>query len=279
MLRLPFVVGVALSLAPVSAHAQMYGCGGNGSDAPGVLFLVDQVTGEQTEIDDVVSPGGLTGLAFDASGNLYGSTIGGMGSTSTLVRIDPQTGALLQTVGAITAPGEGPISIGDLATQPGTGLLFGIRSFADEQGAGGEVYTIDPATAVATFRGDTPGSDGGSLAFAPEGSLFQGARTATSNLVERVDPTTLAVLESKAFATFFDGLAIRPGDGAIFGTGSEGVHRIDFTAGTQATLFPGPMDGSMSDLAFVPEPEGAAAGACALAALARFRSRRRCANG
>jgi MYXO-CTERM domain-containing protein len=39
------------------------------------------------------------------------------------------------------------------------------------------------------------------------------------------------------------------------------------------------MDGSMSDLVFVPEPDGAAAGACVLAALARLRSRRRRANG
>ena len=52
-----------LSLAPLAAAEGMYGCGGNGSDTPGVLFLVDETTGAQTEIDDVVTPGGLSGLA------------------------------------------------------------------------------------------------------------------------------------------------------------------------------------------------------------------------
>jgi sugar lactone lactonase YvrE len=269
MHRLTWALGFALSLTPVSAGAQefLYGCGGNGSDSPGALFLVNQVTGAQTLIGDPVSPGGLSGLVFDASGNLWGSTIHGNGTTSTLVRIDAQTGALLDTVGAITVPGEGPISIGDLALEPGTGLLWGVRSFADQQAQGGEVYTIDPETAVATFRGDTPGSDGLALGFAVNGALFQSSAALPDTNIERVSTTTLAVLETKTFPTFFDGLAVRPSDGAIYATGDGTMFRVDFAAGAQTELLPGPESGSMSDLAFIPEPACLFADLSALAAL------------
>ena len=271
MPRPALAIGLALCLLAAHARAQepMYGCGGNGSDAPGVLFLVDPTTGAQTEIGDPVTPGGLSGITFDALGNLYGSTIQGSGTTSTLVRIDPATGALLQTIGAITVPSEGPISIGDLAFEPGTQTLWAIRSQADDQQRGGEIYTLDPTTAVATLQGAVPGTDAASLAFGPDGSLFQGAGfpgTSTQG-VQRLDPDTLDVLDTRAFATFFDGLAVRPSDGTLFATGDGGVHRLDFAAGTQATLFPGPSAGSMSDLAFLPEPDGWAAGLAALAAL------------
>jgi sugar lactone lactonase YvrE len=275
---LPWVFGLALSLTPVSASAQqLYGCGGNGSDSPGALFLVNQVTGGQMLIGDPVTPGGLSGIVFDASGNLWGSTIHGDGTTSTLVRIDAQTGTLLDTVGPITVSGEGAISVGDLAFEPATQLLWAVRSFADDQERGGEVYTIDPDTAVATFQGDTLGSDGLALGFAAGGALFQSSNSASSTNIERVSTTTLAVIETKPFAVFFDGLAVRPSDGVIYATGNQAVYRVDFATGGLAELFPGPGSGSMSDLAFfVPEPTAWVGGLAALGALGlASRDRRR----
>jgi mannose/fructose/N-acetylgalactosamine-specific phosphotransferase system component IIC len=70
---------------------------------------------------------------FDISGTLYGTTISGMlgtGRFSTLVRIDPATGAQIGPAVTITA-GTQPISITDLAVQPGTNTLYGTCFFND----------------------------------------------------------------------------------------------------------------------------------------------------
>ncbi len=98
-------------------------------------------------------------MAFDSTGALFGSTIG-IGTppiTSTLIRIDPNTGALLSTIGPITdGPGGLPIGVADLAVQPGTDLLFGVRAPTDLHGGPGRLYIIDKTTGVGTFLGTTP---------------------------------------------------------------------------------------------------------------------------
>ena len=69
----------------------------------------------------------LSGLAFDSTGALYASTVRGDAPpiTSTLIRIDPDTGALIAAIGPITdGPGGPAIAISDLAVQPATGTPF-----------------------------------------------------------------------------------------------------------------------------------------------------------
>src|SRR5262249_12721220 len=136
---------------------RLYGGNGNAGINTGSLVTLNQATAAGTFIADTIEPGGLTGLAYDAATDPFlGSTIrypSGQAS-SVLVRIDPNTGALLSAIGAITAgPGGPAISIGDLAIQPGTGILYGVRSNAG--GGGGLLYTIDKTTGVATFVGNT----------------------------------------------------------------------------------------------------------------------------
>src|SRR5207342_2920734 len=91
---------------------------------------------------------------------------------SNLIRINPDTGATISS-SPITAGGVG-ISIADLAMQPGTNILFGLRSPGDQGGGEGLLYTINKTTGVATLVGNT-GDFFGSIAFAPNGTLYMSA--------------------------------------------------------------------------------------------------------
>jgi hypothetical protein len=109
--------------------------GGNGNSSvpnPGALITINQTTGISTLVGTPAGAGGLSGLAFNASGDLYGSSSGGRGSTSSLIRIDPATGASLGAVNIHVITGN--ISIGDLSFRSGTNVLYGMRSQADNLG-------------------------------------------------------------------------------------------------------------------------------------------------
>src|SRR2546430_3821858 len=84
--------------------------------------------------------------------------------SSNLIRINPNTGALISSVGI--SDGLNGISIADLAVSPVTGLIYGIRSVQDGFGGFGSLYTINPTTGLATLLGNT-GHFFGSIAFAP----------------------------------------------------------------------------------------------------------------
>jgi hypothetical protein len=231
---------------------------GNGSFNAGSLLEVSQTTGFGTFIADPVTPGGLTGLVYDpSSGFFLGSTIQGFGSTSKLVRIDPVTGALLATIGQIKdGPGGPAISIGDLAIQPGTSVLYGVRSNADGTGNGGMLYTIDKATGVATFVGNTNAGAGGGISFAPDGTLYQAAFNFFFDFtsLNEISPVDASRISTIPISGYFDGLAVRPSDGLLFaapGGPSDATFTIDpATGATTIVGFTG--QGGPSDLAFAP---------------------------
>lgn len=113
-------------------------------------------------------------LAFDASGRLFAATTCPdfpegypsceFSSPSVLVELDPVTGALVRTIGAVTdASGSQPI-IASLTAQPGTSLLYAVDLFATG------IWTIDESTALAT-RLPSP-ARGIALAFGPDGTLY-----------------------------------------------------------------------------------------------------------
>src|SRR5436190_6455670 len=110
-------------LRPVAAAAQtdLYGGIGRGSPLnPGALITINQDTAAGTLVGHPDSVPGLTGLVFDISGTLYGTTISGplgTGRFSELVRVDPRTAAQIGPAVPITADGQ-PISITDLALRP-----------------------------------------------------------------------------------------------------------------------------------------------------------------
>jgi len=220
--------------------------GGVGGDTPsnsdniGALVIVDQSNAALTVVGTPVPGTRISGVAFDATGALYGSTIGiGLPPlTSTLIRIDPDTGALISVVGPITdGPGGLAIGIADLAVQPGTDLLFGVRAPTDLHGGPGRLYIIDKTTGVGTFLGTTPRRRD-SIAFAPDGTLYETGFVTGPPTLFTLDPATGSPLTSVATAEFYGSLAVRPTDSVLFaGNGDVGqIFTLDPSTGAATLL-------------------------------------------
>lgn len=250
---------VFLGAAATAASAQtLLGVSGKKGTSPGDLFRVNPATGELTLVQDVLVIDGLSGLASTSDGRLFATSAPGPLTTSTLYELDPVTGEILQEVGPVTSPLAGRISVGDLAVQPGTDAIYGIRSNSDGENAGGEIYIIDPASATATLIGASePAGIGGGLAFGPDSTLWRtGGSGATFDVYElrKLDPSDASTLEITitGMSTYYDGLAVDPGTGLLFATDDIGITVIDPAAGTETPLSPGP-DVPLSDLDFAPD--------------------------
>ena len=125
----------------------------------------------------------------------------------------------------------------------------------------------------------------GSIAFAPNGTLYMGAADldAMGNFInialKTLNPSTAATLTSVATNDLFNALAVRPEDSAIFGgNGDQGqLFRVNAATGAE-TLVGNTGRNFVGDLAFsaVPEPAslGLFAAGCLGFALLRRRSRR-----
>ncbi len=252
------------TLSTADAQLPLLGVSGNGSTSPGNLVSVDPATGEITLVS-AVTDSGLSGVAILSTG-MFACTSAGSTSTSVLLKLKEgrdSTGVFIvrTTIGPITASGV-PISISDLAAQPTTDILYGLRSNADAQLAGGELYTIDVSTGVATLIGATEDTVGGGIGFSADGTLWRTTTSGGNSLVQisPVDASTIEVTIQN-LSTFYDGLAVRPADGLIFCTrGSrkgtnQGIYVIDPLAKTETKLIPG-WAYTLSDLAFgsVPVP-------------------------
>src|SRR5262249_29798499 len=187
----------------------------------GSLALVNQTTGAVTIVGHPAGVSRISGLVFDLSGGLFAATqpAGGFppppGPTgvSSLLRLNPITGGILSSA-SITAAGVG-ISIADLAVQPSTGLLYGIRGPLAPLAGQGRLYTINAATGAATLIGDK-GHFFGSIAFAPNGTLYMSAADLdpiTDNLVNislrTLNPSNAANLSTVTTLDFFGALAVR----------------------------------------------------------------------
>jgi len=261
MLAVMLTSSAMVRSAGTAGETELYGGIGRGSPAnPGWLITVDQDTGAGALLGHPDSVPGLTGLVFDISGTLYGTTISGTlgtGRFSRLVRIDPGTGAQIGPAVTITAD-HLPISITDLALQPGTNTLYGTRLSEDD--FINSIYTIDPATGVATLIGST-GVTGATIAFGPDGTLYQTSAVFDDNgfvagYLNTLDPDTGAVLTTNGPFTqaHVGGLAVRPTDGVIFASGGDegDIYTLSQT-GTQTFVgFTGV--GGVGDLAFTPLP-------------------------
>lgn len=259
MNRLLVTFGLLLFTAHASATVMYAGVGRGSPTNPGAILTVDQTNGSGVLVGDPITPGGLTGIDFDSSGRLWGSSIDGPqgNRTSNIVEIDPNNGALLGSFAILD--GMTAISIGDLAIQPGTDVIFGIHSNADATGPGGQLYTIDPLSGAAALVGDTGQNRGGGLAFAPDGTLY----FLEFDELHTLNPNTGAILSTTALNfSGHDGLGIRD-DGTLFATAAgagalgDEIRIIDPMAGT-STAIGQTGAGNASDLAFrpmqVPEP-------------------------
>src|SRR6476661_268834 len=266
-MRTPKTLLCALILSAVPAASGMTGetdlYGGNGRGSPlnpGALIAINQDTGAGALVGHPDSVPGLSGLVFDISGILYGTTISGevgTGRFSNLVRIDPGTGAQIGPAVPITA-NDLPIPITDLALQPGTNTLYGTRLI--EEDLTNSIYTINPTTGVATLIGNT-GVIGATIAFGPDGTLYQTSAIFddvgfVAGFLNTLDPDTGAVLTTSAPFTseHVGGLAVRPTDGVIFASGGDAGRLWTLSpTGTQILLGVTSI-GGVGDLAFTPLP-------------------------
>jgi PEP-CTERM motif-containing protein len=266
---------VLMSTPSLATPIMFGGLGGhsNGDSInDGALAIVDQVGGSVLVVGHPAGVARISGLAFDSFGNLFGATQSAGGfppppgptSRSNLIRLNPNTGALISSV-PILAGGVG-ISIADLAVQPGSDKLYGVRGPTDQLNGQGLLYTIDAVTGAATLIGDT-GDFFASIAFSPTGTLYMSAADldfVTDNLVnislKTLNPNNAAVLTTVPTVDFFGALAIRPTDGVIFGGTGDSSLLITINALTGGeTLIGNTGRNFVGDLAFqptttVPEP-------------------------
>jgi hypothetical protein len=274
----------------------MYGgLGGHGdgsSQDDGSLVIIDQNTAATTVVGHPAGITRLTGIAFDLSGDLFGSTLVGpivfppppALSVSDLIEINRDNGSLIKDFGPITASGT-KLAIADLAVQPGTGVLYGISGpQAGGPPASGKLYTISTTTGVATLVGNT-GHSFGTIAFAPDGTLYMSAADFAGDgplnpALLTLDPANASTITSISTTDFFGALGVRPTDSVIFaGTGDTGnIFTIDPASGMETLVgntglrFAGDLDFRTIP---VPEPVSLALVSTGLALGLRLRAKRR----
>jgi hypothetical protein len=254
----------------------------------GSLAVIDQTTGAVTVIGHPSGVARLSGLTFDLSGNLFGVTQGAFPfppvtppSDSHLVQINSSTGALISNIGAVTDANVA-INIADLATQPGTGNLYGVRGPNDGGNGQGLLYTINKTTGAATLIGDTS-SFFDSIAFAPDGTLYLIAADldfSNGNIInprlETLNPANAGLLTTVGLSQYYGAFGIRPTDGVLFaGNGDQAqLFTLDPVTGAQ-TLVGGTGRTFVGDIAFqMPEPGSLSLAFLGAVGLAFYRTRR-----
>ena len=251
---------------PTRAQTTLYGGIGRGVVDRGEVITISQTDAQGTLVGAGASnpAAGITGLAFDTSGQLFAATINAPLLSpgpvlSTLIRLNPITGAQDASIGTIRLANNTPIIISELAIQPGTDVLFGIA--INPSNFQTTLYRIDSSTAVATVVGVTdPEVD--ALAFGPDGTLYgelavfdETGENFLQGFLITIDPATGATLTSAGpFFTHLGGMAVRPTDGVIFASG--GFPSDIYTVSPQGVLtFLGLTGfGGVGDIAFTPLP-------------------------
>jgi len=249
---LVFISTLSVLAALGAGRAQvLLGGSAQGSPTNGLLGSVSTADGSWTTIGDPTTDGGLTGLAIDAAGDLFG-TNDTNGEGDVLIVIDKSTGELLGTIGTITDTGDNSgVHMSDISFRHATDELYGLCLSPGKQG---KLYRIDTTTADATLVGDTGLSEGG-LAFGPDDTLWLSAFNG-EQVLAKIDPDTAAVIGTPVDAFGCDALAVRD-DGVIFGKEFDGsdLFTIDPTDGSETSVgFISAPDGDAEGLVFVPAP-------------------------
>jgi len=246
--------GQAFAGSPISIQCgDMFGGTSNNAQTPGAVVLISQTDGSQTFVGDPTVTGGLSGIASDSSGRIFGSTVGGSGVQSNIIEINPNDGSLISS-NPITVQGQA-VKLQDLTAQPGTGTLFGYTE--DDLAFEENIITIDPSTGFGTLIGSPlnlpPSSnEDGSIGFAPDGTLYFLERSASGSL-HTLNPADGSVITSVANADNIstDALGVRS-DGTIFvslDTGSAQILTINPVDGTSTSIGSGTL--GISDLDFL----------------------------
>jgi hypothetical protein len=199
------VTGFAAAARPAQAAVPadtLYGCAGFG------LATIDAENGSITPLPSPLRQ--CTALGFDSAGRLFVATLSQCGplneQCSILSEVDPLTGAVERSIGAVGDASSFHPLIEALSRQPGTGLLYGFES----SGASPGMWIIDPSTAMASFVAPLGSSCdpfspnlqtcGPAYGFAPDGTLYHVARVTVPSAFQAwlatLDPGTGALLTS-----------------------------------------------------------------------------------
>ncbi len=244
----------------------------NFGTTPGAIVLVSQTDGSQTFLGDPTTEGSLAGLAFDASGILWGANnidVSPGSPITELIHIDPDTAMQVGSSIPLTFNGH-PATVQDLAVQPGTDVLFASSSFRalDLTLPADRLVTIDKTTGEVTIVGSLPPLSIHSIGFDPNtGALY---RMGSDSMLHNINPAD-ATVNSKKLITGLGSFSAR-GLG-VDDSGTIWVSNvittvfqpiwtiaIDPVAGTvQATLIGNGTPDLLADLAFVrgsPDSDG-----------------------
>jgi sugar lactone lactonase YvrE len=234
--------GVLLSsAAPSFAQQVLYG--GNQylqveSVNSGWFVEIDTATAAVTPIGHPADVARLVGLAFDADGILWAATLSGTPSgtlrSSMLITLDPVDGSIVEVIGPIVdSEGGEPVGLENLAIQPGTNVLLGTRGISDQDRVNAaDIYRIDKTTGMATLSvNNNNGFQEASIAFAPDGTLYQSISTCCAPFggnpkFQKLDPATGTVLSSVSIDDFFKAMAVRE-DGTLFAAVTPDIEHSD----------------------------------------------------
>lgn len=185
----------------------------------------------------------VDGLAYNPANNLLYGAVPRSTSPDLLIRIDPATGALAPfapgvdyLVIRVTGSPNNFHDVDDLSFDPLTGILYAIS----DSGARGELVTIDPVTAIATYIADfsLPDEVEG-LSFFNDGQLYASSgipRDPNSNRLYRVDKTNGVLTDLGSLMT--DGNSDFEAIGCLTASAFLAVQKM--TNGVDADLPTGP---------------------------------------
>jgi hypothetical protein len=202
-----------------------------------------------------VSLAGVLACAGSASAELLYGANGAGNRPSDLLILDPSTGGVIRTVGAI---GYG---VTGLAIDPTTGTLYGVTGLNNNPGTApnpGSLIKINRTTGAGTLVGDERADDEGAadITFTPDGTLYGWLESSTDDLVQ-IDKTTgaAAVVGDSGLSTYGSGIASNSAGVLYFaGDGEQGpLWTINRSTGqpTQVGTLTGPSPNpGISALAF-----------------------------
>ena len=224
----------------------------------GSITLVSQIDASQNFIGDPTVDGSLSGLDFDGAGMLWG--VNNIPATpfntptSDLIKINPDTGALVDSIPILSDTGA-PVGIQDLAVQPGTDILFGTTVINDNAFGHPALVTIDTTSGTASLvnlinTGDN--ADTNPIAFTPDGTLYMFSQGGNSLLV--LNPNDASILDDIPISeNNLKGLGSRS-DGILFGSSiQQGILEIDPSDGSLVVIGPNQNPDSITDITFVPD--------------------------
>jgi hypothetical protein len=234
-----------------AAGPVIYSSAYNGPSGAATFYSVNPNTGASTSIG-AIGFNQVGAISFETSGTLYG--VGNRASgdhAQVLLKINPATGAGTE-VGATTLSAN----VQDIAFRNSDGALYGY--------AGGNIYTFNITTGVATLLGNTGDGfpSGNGLAFSPFDTLYK----ADNNNLSTIDQSTGAgtVVEPLNYVTFGDranAMKFDNSTGVLWASVKDGgttnyLATVDLNNGnvTEIGMTQTGTDGLVVALAIIPEP-------------------------